>query len=94
MSLNDPATPKQLHLMWGVSGFLVGMLFVLILLPPNRLPETPQVHTTDYTTVYAQVQEWQVEMAEIAPRLEKMHYHLQAIHKRVLLPTLDIDMTK
>ena len=56
--------------------------------------ETPQVRTTDYTTVYAQVQEWQVEMAEIAPRLEKMHYHLQAIHKRVLLPTLDIDMTK
>ena len=56
--------------------------------------ETPQVRTTAYTTVYAQVQEWQVEMAEIAPRLEKMHYHLQAIHKRVLLPTLDIDMTK
>ena len=56
--------------------------------------ETHQVRTTDYTTVYAQVQEWQVEMAEIAPRLEKMQYHLQAIHKRVLLPTLDIGMTK
>lgn len=56
--------------------------------------ETRQVRTTDYTTVYAQVQEWQVEMAELAPKLEKMQYHLQAIHKRVLLPTLDIDMTK
>jgi hypothetical protein len=61
--------------------------------------ETPSMLTTrdyitEYTTTYARIQEWDAEMVELAPRLEKMQYHLQAIHKRVLLPTLDIDMTK
>ncbi len=55
---------------------------------------TNSEYLAEYTATYAQVQEWQVEMAELAPKLEKMQYHLQAIHKRVLLPTLDIDMTK
>lgn len=61
--------------------------------------ETPHVSTNseylaEYTATYVRLQDWQVEMAKLAPRLEKMQYHLQAIHKRVLLPTLDIDMTK
>ena len=77
-------------LVWAL-GLVMGATFPDLL---TALPETPQVDTTEYTATYARLQEWEREMVELAPRLEKMQYHLQAIHKRVLLPTLDIDMTK
>jgi hypothetical protein len=99
MTKSGLISTKLSNLLWFVSGMLFGMLLLFIVVSVDEGFAASYVPTnSDYipdgATVYTQVQEWQVEMAELAPRLEKMQYQLQAIHKRVLLPTLDIDMTK